>query len=146
MNLKGIFLFALLTFCVRYQAQDDEFHVHIPEPSICLPFNDTMVVFEVAEVSPEYPGGMEKLYEFLANNIKFPEISSDGQTQGKVYVTFVISETGTVQNVEILKSLDSLLEAEVLRVIKLMPSWIPGKINDENVKVRFTLPINIHYD
>jgi periplasmic protein TonB len=93
---------------------------------------------------PEFPGGQTKLYEFLTENLKFPSLSNDGQIQGKIYVKFVIKKDGSIDDIQVIKGSHEKLNEEVIRVIKLMPKWVPGLQNGKPVDVYFTLPINIH--
>jgi len=57
-------------------------------------------------------------------------------------VRFIVSETGVVTNVEILKSLDIYCDKEAMRIVKSLPNWTPGKQNGVNVAVYYVIPIN----
>lgn len=98
-------------------------------------------IFTVVEKDPEYPGGMEALYQFLAANLKYPQ--GDTECNGKVYVTFVIEKDGTVDNIKILRDPCPKLGTgeEVMRVVKLMPKWKPGYVDGKPVRVQYNLPI-----
>lgn len=99
-------------------------------------------VFMVVEEMPEYPGGPAALRAFLANNVKYPPEAVKNRIQGKVYVTFVVEKDGTVGAVKIARGVSPELDAEALRVVKLLTNWKPGKQKGEDVRVSFTVPIN----
>ena len=99
------------------------------------------VIFDVVEEVPEFIGGIEKLYEYLGNNIKYPDQAKDFSIQGKVFVQFVVWKDGTIRDVKVVKGAHKLLNKEALRVILQMPKWKPGKQRGKAVNARFTLPI-----
>lgn len=99
-------------------------------------------IFTVVEKQPEYPGGMSAMFEFLKKNIKYPAEAVKNKTQGKVFLTFVVEKNGSLSNINVLKSLDNSCDAEAIRVISLMPQWIPGSQNGLFVRTKYTLPID----
>jgi periplasmic protein TonB len=102
--------------------------------------NGNGVYYEV-EIMPEYPGGYTALQEYLVKNIQYPEQAKKDSITGKVFVQFIINETGKVTDPKVLKSANPLLDAEAIRVVGTMPDWTPGKNKGEKVKVAFTIPI-----
>lgn len=98
-------------------------------------------IFTVVEEAPEFPGGMEALYQFLAANIKYPG-HSDQCVTGKVIVSFVIEKDGSVSDAKVVRKLAPNFDDEALRVVKLMPKWKPGRQDGKPVRVQFNLPIN----
>ncbi|CAF0728577.1 unnamed protein product [Rotaria sordida] len=102
-------------------------------------------VYSVVEVMPEYPGGDDSLRAQLARSVKYPEIAKDANTQGTIYVTYVVNEDGTVSDVKILRGLSGPgakeCNAEAIRVVYAMPKWKPGKQNGKPVRVQYNLPI-----
>jgi periplasmic protein TonB len=97
--------------------------------------------FSVVEQMPEFPGGEEKLKQFLANNIRYPKLAMESSIQGTVYLTFVISEDGSIQDIKVLRGLGGGCDEEAVRIINLMPKWIPGKQNGKAVDVQMNLPV-----
>jgi periplasmic protein TonB len=90
---------------------------------------------------PEFPGGNDKVLGFLLKNTIYPSYAVESRIQQKFSVRFVVNENGVVINPEILNAnVDKTLADEAKRVIKLMPKWKPGKNNNHNVKVYFTVP------
>ena len=98
---------------------------------------DVPVTF--AEKMPQFNGNVN---EYLSKNIRYPQIAIDTYIQGRVICQFVIGKDGSVEEIEIVRSIDPSLDKEALRVIKSMPKWKPGMQNGKPVKVRMTLPVN----
>ena len=94
----------------------------------------------VVETSPEFPGGIEALFKFIAENINFPaEIVCD---QCRTICQFVVEKDGSISNAEIVKSSGyQLLDVEAMRVILNMPNWSAGIQNGDSVRVKFTITV-----
>ena len=103
-------------------------------------------VFQVVEEQPMFPGGMEEMMKFLQQNVKYPKEAQNQGKQGRVIVQFVVNKDGSISNDTIVRSVDPLLDAEALRVVRSMPNWTPGKQKGEAVRVRFTLPVTFRLD
>ena len=103
---------------------------------------NTDEVFKVVEVDPEFPGGEEALYKYLAENIKYPVMAKNNKIEGRVYITFVIEKDGTVSDAKVLRSVNEELDAEALRVINAMPKWKPGTQRGVPVRVQYNIPIS----
>ncbi len=101
-------------------------------------------IFQVVEEQPMFPGGMEEMMKFLQQNIKYPKEAQEQGKQGRVIVQFVVNKDGSIVNDSIVRSVDPLLDAEALRVVRSMPNWTPGKQKGKPVRVRFTLPVTFH--
>ncbi len=100
------------------------------------------VVFQVVEQMPIFPGGDPALFQYLIQNIKYPEISKLNNEEERVILTFVISQTGDIVNVEVVRGRYPMLIDEALRLIKTMPNWIPGKQRGKPVAVKYMMPVN----
>ena len=98
--------------------------------------------FEEPDVLPEFPGGLDALMNYLGEHIRYPVMAKKNKVQGRVVVRFVVQKTGKVGRVEVLESVDKDLAEEAVRVVKSLPDFTPGLVNDEPVNVWFTLPIN----
>ena len=97
-------------------------------------------LFVVVEEMPVFPGGMDSLFIFLENNICFP-ITKDTSVLTKVYVQFIVSKKGRIKDIEIIRSGGEEFDREVIRALKLMPEWIPGRQRGKPIPVIYTLPI-----
>tara|TARA_B100000809_G_scaffold13391_2_gene12231 strand:+ start:1179 stop:2036 length:858 start_codon:yes stop_codon:yes gene_type:complete len=95
---------------------------------------------------PEFVGGIDSLFSFLEKNLVYPEKEKTSNIQGKVYVNFIIDRYGAVIEPIILRGLTENCDNEVLRVVKLMPKWIPGEHRGKKVKVSYNLPIKFSLD
>ena len=99
-------------------------------------------IFTVVEEMPEFPGGMAKLAEYLAKNIKYPQLARESGIQGRVFINFVVENDGSVTNVKVMRSLGGGCDEEAMRVVKSMPKWKPGKQRGKPVRVSYNLPVN----
>ena len=95
---------------------------------------------EVAPKMPEYPGGREALMKYLDEEVNHSLINKVNGIQGRVIVQFVVGKDGSIINPRVTRRVDSFFEKEALRVIKKMPKWIPGELEDgTKVNVKFTV-------
>ena len=92
------------------------------------------------DVPPAFPGGMEALLNFLRRHLNNPEPMNEGESVS-VKVTFVVNYEGKLQGFRILEDGGEVFNKEVIRVLKKMPDWIPGKAKGENVSVYYTIPV-----
>lgn len=99
-------------------------------------------IFQVVEEDPEFPGGMEALYKYLGESIKYPTLAKENNIEGKVYVTFVVEKDGSIANPRILRDIGGGCGQEAIRVVKSMPKWKAGKQRGKNVRVQFNLPVS----
>ena len=98
-------------------------------------------VFDVAEQMPEFPGGVNALMAFLAENIRYPEAAIKAGVHGRVVISFIIEPDGRISNAHVLQKVNDDLDAEAIRVIGSMPKWNPGKQDGKAVRVKYALPI-----
>ena len=99
-------------------------------------------VFVAVEQMPQFPGGDAELMKFLSKNIKYPTMAMENNIQGRVVVQFVVTKTGAIGEVKVIRSVDRDLDREAIRVCKSLPNFIPGKMNGQAVNVWYTLPVN----
>jgi len=90
---------------------------------------------------PEFPGGEQAMYKFILDNLRYPAGAKEKGITGKVMVSFIVEKDGKVQHVEVPNPGDSLLDAEAIRVVSLLPDFKPGKTLEKPVRVKMTLPI-----
>lgn len=103
------------------------------------PVDDPIV--NIAEVQPIFPGGLEALYQYLKDNVRFPKMAKEIGAQGTVYVAFVVEKDGSITNIEALRNVSGGCTEEAIRVVQNMPPWNPGLQRGMPVRVSFTLPI-----
>ena len=97
-------------------------------------------VLSYAEVMPEFPGGMPEMVKYLLENMIYPEEMKENGIEGRIFVQFVVSKTGSVKDVTIARGIDGL-NREAIRLVKQMPNWSPGKNNGKEVNVKMVIPI-----
>jgi len=90
----------------------------------------------------KFPGGEEKLYEYLSHNIRYPYILVKTEMEGEVELKFKVTDTGIITDTEIIRGFDPLADNEVIRVVKSMPAWQPAQHEDENADAEQKLIIS----
>ena len=97
-----------------------------------------MEVFEYDYVNqkPEFPGGNDKVLDYINDNRKYPAEAYNKGIQGRVKCSFIVNADGSISNVSLLRSVNELLNEEAIRIFSLMPAWQPGKIDGIPVPVR----------
>lgn len=95
------------------------------------------------EEIPEYPGGMAALRKYFTDNLAYPASAKEAGIEGKCYLQFVVSKTGEISNVKVLRGVPDCKECneEAERLVKAMPKWKPGKQNGKAVDCFFHLPV-----
>lgn len=114
--------------------------VVVVEDVVAPPVDDNKV-FEAVEQDPQFPGGQTALLKYVSDHIKYPSTAQENGIQGKVIVQFVVTKTGSVGEVKVVRSKDPDLDKEAIRVVKSLPKFTPGKMNGNSVNVWYTLPI-----
>ncbi|MBO5455867.1 MAG: energy transducer TonB [Muribaculaceae bacterium] len=99
-------------------------------------------VFEVVEQKPQFPGGEAALLKWVSEHIRYPAMAQENNIQGRVIVQFVVTKTGDVGEVKVVRGKDPDLDKEAMRVVKSLPKFVPGKMNGHSVNVWYTLPIS----
>lgn len=102
---------------------------------------DGELVYHKVDQMPEFPGGQQALFLFLAQNLQYPAECMDNSIQGKVIIKCVIKKDGSIGRIEVVRSVDPLLDKEAIRVVKLFPKFIPGRKDGKPVNVWYTMPI-----
>jgi len=99
-------------------------------------------LFINSDKQPSFPGGEEKLYQYLGTKITYPKEAEEKGISGRVFVQFVIEKDGNMTDVKVVKGIGGGCDKEAIRVVKAMPNWIPGTQRGKKVRVRIKLPIN----
>ena len=123
-------------------SESEENNKSVPDPVIPDKTNSDNEVFYIVEEMPEFNGGgKDAMGKWVMENIKYPEEAVKNKISGKVFLSFVVNSKGEVKEVNIVKSLHPLLDAEAERVIRSMPDWKPGKQRGIPVSVQFTTAV-----
>ena len=128
--MKNFFLLAIAFF--SFQLMNAQEQTSQPQ--------DTIYDFKEVEIKPEYPGGVEAFYKFIAKNFKVPE---EEGLNGRIVTTFVIELDGSITDFTVLQDIGYGSGAEVLKVLSMSKKWIPAKLNDIPVRVLYQFPITI---
>lgn len=149
----------MLVFLTQLSAQPD---LDMPEVIESEPEEfterspDGEIIYRRADEMPRFPGcensdkpralknacAKDKLINFIASKLRYPEVATKEGLEGMVLASFIVDEKGNILQPEIKRDIGGGCGEEALRVINLMPEWIPGMHEDEAVKVRFNLPIH----
>lgn len=124
------------------------------EPPVVCPTVDPVVIkadtiYDFPAIIPEFQGGQQALLNYLQTNMVYPEDAKELGIEGKVFVSFVVFEDGSIQQVSILRGINGnkSCEKEVMRLIKRMPKWIPGKNElGRTIKARVRMPVVFRLD
>ena len=95
----------------------------------------------VDKALPQFEQSDADLMNFIVQNLVYPEQALKDKVEGRVIVQFVIDIDGNVQSPTILRGLTPECDAEVLRIVGLMPRWIPAQQDGVAVESNFVLPI-----
>lgn len=131
---KVLGLWALIIFLTGCAAEK--------EPLIISPLSNGVIIEPKIpeEVYPKFPGGPEKMFEFIADNLHWPG-DDDSCIQGRVVVSFIVEKDGNLTDVKVVKSLDPAFDKEAVRIVKSMPKWEPGMWNGKPARVNYSIPI-----
>jgi len=107
---------------------------------VCFP-RDSLVYGEYVDVRPQFPGGESVLMSFIRENTKYPKEFANINFQGLVVVRFVINEGGKVICPRVVLSLYPEFDAEAIRVVKLLPGWMPPRKDYGPASFCYTVPV-----
>jgi TonB family protein len=97
-------------------------------------------------LQPKFKGGQQEFYKFLGQNMKYPAEASRRRISGRVYISFVVCEDGSLCDYKLEKSVQKDIDQEALRVVKKMSGkWEPGEIRGQKVRVKYNLPVNFKF-
>jgi protein TonB len=82
------------------------------------------------------------MIDYINKNLSYPKEAIRKGIEGRVVVFFVVSTTGELSDIRILKSADVSLNDEALRLVKDMPAWIPTENEERKLQCKILLPIN----
>ncbi|MBI1225225.1 MAG: TonB family protein [Bacteroidetes bacterium] len=125
-----------------------------PPPPPPQSMEDGEALYKVVENQPLFPGcesetdkkllnecSKNKFEKFFLDNYEYPAIAKANRIQGVVYVKFVVEKDGTISDPTVVRDIGAGCGEEAVRVVKLMPNWIPGKQRGVPVRVQMTMPV-----
>lgn len=108
-------------------------------------FGEIVEAIAIEEI-PTFGGGDVTISSYIAKTLKYPDEALLKGIQGTVFVAFVVTETGDVTQIKVLKGIGGGCDEVAMSVVKNMPKWLPGKRKGLAVNSRFTLPIRFILD
>lgn len=93
------------------------------------------------DINPGFPGGRMSFKDWLKKHLKYPAAAKRMGIEGNVIVGFLVDKNGKISEVSIIESLHRLCDREAMRVVKLMPAWIPGVKKGKIIGGKHTLEI-----
>jgi protein TonB len=128
-----VFLFIFLVSFQNVNSQTDS--------TATVPKEDNTVYNPaVLEIKPEFKGGLNKFYDYIAKNYRTPDVPG---LKGKLLVSFIVEKDGSITDIKVLKDIGYGSGEEAIRILKKCPNWIPAKQKGKKVRCTFMLPINI---
>ena len=137
--MRYILLLIAIVATMRVCGKEKLSRIELAESVTEIDDEDTL--FIEYDQLPQFPGGEAALIKFVADNLQYPEAAKAKKIQGRVVVKFVVTKTGEIGEVKIVRSKDLDLDKEAVRIVKSLPNFIPGKLNGEVVDMWYTLPI-----
>ena len=135
---KTVLLLGVMLFALNIQAQIATEKNNATDSVT----TDEVFDFQVVDKKPKFPGGTTSLQSYINRSLKYPQVSRENNSQGRVIVRFIIDSNGIVISPLVVRSSgDFYLDMEAVRVIESMPKWKPGKHKGKPVCVYFTMPI-----
>ena len=136
-EIDGIELFKKGTFKVErvdtlvWEEEEEDFdYEDIPEPPLLW-----------ANVMPQFRNGEQDRIDYLMKRIKYPRSALEDGVSGKVWVKFIVSPKGELQQIEIERGIGGGCDEEVLRVVSKMPKWKPAQMMGRDVAVRMAMHV-----
>ncbi|MBQ8046460.1 MAG: M56 family metallopeptidase [Prevotella sp.] len=98
-------------------------------------------VFDVVDEMPVFPGGDLALMDYLNANAVYPKAAQERGASGRVLVSFVVEKDGSIDKVRVVRPVDPALDAEAVRIVRMMPNWQPGRQAGRPVAVQYSVPV-----
>lgn len=120
--------------------------LNLPSPVYITPVrpDDEPIIDEIVivpDVAPEFPGGIEELYRYLYDRVKYSTMAREANIEGSVHITFVVERDGSITDVRLLRGIGGGLDEQVMKAVEEMPEWRPGMRSGKLVRVQFNLPV-----
>ena len=101
------------------------------------PIDLDSVIYDYCEEMPEFPGGIDKMLQFIADSIHQPQCVLEGKVKGRCIVEMIVEKDGSLSDIKIVRSLHKDCDAEAIRVLQTMPRWKPGSERGKPVRVKY---------
>ena len=127
----------------KYKAQDGVILITMKDnnESTDTIVSPTEQIFYIVEEMPSFPGGIEKMKEFIDQNLVYPEKARKKGVTGEVFTQFIVDPKGNLIDIEVTSSTDADFNEAAMSVLRAMPTWNSGKQRGIAVSVKVTVPI-----
>jgi|GEM_PF-6999918 len=112
-------------------------------------------IYEAVKYMPIFPGceygdrsistrttcSIKKIEKFLKKNFEYPAAALEEKVEGEVVIGFVVEKDGRITNIEIEKSLCATCDSEMLRLVQLLPDFVPGRQKHKPLRVKTMITI-----
>lgn len=105
---------------------------------------DTADIYMQVDKIAEFPGGETNMFNFIGRNIEFPRAAINARVSGRVFVSFIVEKDGSLTDRRIMRGIGYGCDEEVLRIISLMPKWIPALLNNKPVRYLYRMPVKFN--
>lgn len=105
------------------------------------PVPSSMDPLVMAEIAPQFPGGLNAMGSFIKSNYRYPRDAQRANIEGKVFVQFVVNTDGSISNARVIRGIGGGCDEEAIRLVQMMPKWTPGRQDGEVVAAYHTVPI-----
>ena len=103
--------------------------------------NDNNSVYIEVDEPPEFPGGVDSLFKYMVDSFVYPRM--DESWDGNPVAQFVVNKDGLLSDVKMARSILPLIYKEVLRVVRSIPRWKPGRHKGHPVRVQYSIPFRL---
>lgn len=103
---------------------------------------DGRVIANTVDTKPAFQGGMDSLQHFLSLHVKYPDFERFNNIQGSVLLSFVVDERGQICDIRVIRSVSPAIDREAVRVLGIMPRWVPARKGDMAVPFEMNIPIS----
>jgi len=139
-SLLAVCLMVLAFGANARQSDTTLYHSSLVPGEVNIPVVDAPNPF--FEPVPEYPGGIDNLYQYFTARFQYPAKARKKNIQGRVIVSMIVEKDGRITNARIERGISPVLDNEALKLVNASPNWKPGTVNGKAVRVQRTLPIN----
>ena len=143
MKMKKLGIFIVMSFlALQVSAQSKLSPKQIMKKNYLEVFAQTKKGEKMPDQFAAYPGGEKGLIKDILNHLVYPKNAIKQGIHGKVFVKFVVEKDGTVDDIKVIRSVDPLLDAAAIRLVKSLKPWVPGYKDGEPIPISYVLPIN----
>lgn len=112
-------------------------------PYVAMEITNQDTIYTTLDTAASFPnGGQSALMKYLAANLRYPSEERENRIQGKVFVSFVITATGEITDIEILRGVSPGIDNETKRIITTLPKWESAVYKGRKVKNKFVMPLS----